>query len=119
MKFYAKQLPTDRWGIYCGSRLLATVACQLTCETILSNLSNGRRDVSRGEYNTLYNLPDEHDERAQKRAVTVLTAPQTSERLIELQLAEALSSQTLKVKDLEAAVIRAQKHRASLVGVST
>lgn len=57
MNFSTQQLPSGKWGIYSDSRLLATVSCQKTCQTIFSNLLTGRRDAPCNDANALYQLP--------------------------------------------------------------
>lgn len=64
MAFYAEQLPSGRWGIYSEqsedkeTRLMATVACQTTCATIMANLKSGRRDAPTSDLSQLYQVPE-------------------------------------------------------------
>lgn len=45
MSFHCKQVSADRWGIYSGTRLLATVSDRATCEAIMANFESGRTKV--------------------------------------------------------------------------
>lgn len=58
MKFSTQQLSSGKWGIYSDARLLATVTNQETCEIILSNLSNGQKEVPAGDSSALYQRPE-------------------------------------------------------------
>ena len=50
MAIYAEQLPSGKWGIYASdddtpnddAALIATVACETTCATIMAKLKSGR-----------------------------------------------------------------------------
>jgi hypothetical protein len=66
MNFSLQQISSDKWGIYSDARLLATVGCKETCEIILSNLANGRKDVPNTHVNSLYqsSLPLENAPKA-------------------------------------------------------
>ncbi|MEL6605136.1 MAG: hypothetical protein AAFP20_18130 [Cyanobacteria bacterium J06614_10] len=57
MKFTSQQLPSGKWGIFSGPTLLATISSQATCETIMANLLNGRRDAPQSDKTTLYQAP--------------------------------------------------------------
>lgn len=57
MHFFSQQISPEKWGIYSDDGLLATVSCQVTCDTILANLQNGRRDTPTSELNALYQVP--------------------------------------------------------------
>ena len=103
MKLFSRQLPSGKWGIYSGDRLLATIGCQATCETIMANLSSGRRDAPVADTNALYQAPKLRSATATSSAVAV------SERLADRQLAAELKAKEQRVKELEEAVFKAQK----------
>ncbi|MEL6471554.1 MAG: hypothetical protein AAFQ74_17655 [Cyanobacteria bacterium J06623_4] len=46
MKFRAAQLPSGRWGIFTGDRLLATIGSQQTVNIILACLPGAQVPVS-------------------------------------------------------------------------
>lgn len=46
MNFVYKQISAARWGIYSGSRLLATVSDRATCEAIMANFTGDRGNGS-------------------------------------------------------------------------
>jgi hypothetical protein len=54
MNFSLQQISSDKWGIYSDARLLATVGCKETCETILANLASGRKDAPSNSLSNLY-----------------------------------------------------------------
>ncbi|MEL6470095.1 MAG: hypothetical protein AAFQ74_10235 [Cyanobacteria bacterium J06623_4] len=58
MKFTSQQLPSGKWGIFSGPTLLATISSQATCETIMANLLNGRRDAPPNDATSLYQAPN-------------------------------------------------------------
>lgn len=58
--FTSKQLASGKWGIYSDSRLLATVASQDTCETVMANLSSGRKDAPANDVDALYQVSLRH-----------------------------------------------------------
>lgn len=99
MAFSKRQLPSQKWGIYSDSRLLATVSSQAVCDTILMNLSSGRKDVPTQGEGALYQVLVPHDTRSNA----------TSATLIDQQLAAELGTQQLKVNELESAVKAVQK----------
>jgi hypothetical protein len=55
--FTAQQLASGKWGIYSGARLLATVGSQEICQTVMLNLSSGRKDVPANDVDALYQVP--------------------------------------------------------------
>lgn len=57
MKFFSQQLSDNKWGIYSGEDLLATVSCADICETVLSNLASGRTEAPKSDVNELYQVP--------------------------------------------------------------
>jgi hypothetical protein len=55
--FTSQQLASGKWGIYSDSRLLATVNSHEICETVILNLSSGRKDVPANDVDALYQVP--------------------------------------------------------------
>ena len=45
MTYKVDKVNASRWGIYAGPRLLATIGCPQTLDTIVASLSKGRNKV--------------------------------------------------------------------------
>ena len=133
MSFHCKQVSADRWGIYSDTRLLATVSDRATCEAIMSNFEKGMTKVpselSAGSQSSKADvaqaLSDVTLEAAKVtetpaiRAVSEQTAAtvkssengqsaQSTHAISDDELAKVLSGKSLKVKELESAVLKAQ-----------
>jgi hypothetical protein len=106
MEFSTQQISPERWGIYSGDRLLATVGCKATCETFMANFVSGRRDAPTDDVNALYQAP-----KLRKESVSQASekSKETPESLIDSRLDAQLSAQVLTVKELESAVLKAQE----------
>ena len=144
MSFTYKQVSESRWGIYNGSKLLATVSDRATCETILANFSSGRRDVPAHAPEKLYQAAQidykrasleaahqvasssEGSFRAAESVETVnsaaigigssassMAAVEKAVQMSDAELAQVLNTQSLKVNELESAVLQAQKSKHS------
>ena len=46
MNFYFKRLPNDRFGIYEGQVLLATIGCSQTCQVIVQMLQARQQETA-------------------------------------------------------------------------
>ncbi len=156
MSFLCKQISEHRWGIYSGSRLLATVGDRATCEAIMANFQNARRETHKETPREMpadrTDLPASFKQTAAHVSASHLSAPDvsaqstdsvkaTATRKNALQfstasgepaedksasqlasmmsdddLARVLNVKSLKVKELESAVLRAQRghHRQRL-----
>ncbi|MGD1899295.1 MAG: hypothetical protein ACFB16_20400 [Phormidesmis sp.] len=91
MAFSSRQISPDKWGIYSEASLIATVSCKQTCETIMANLANGRRDAPASELNELYQVPQlkpKNDLRSQGRPAA---KPSTLKRQSRKKKKEQLS----------------------------
>lgn len=112
MKFSTKQLPSGKWGIYSDSGLLATVDNQSICETIMANLSSGRRDVPINDTNELYQLPRLRRELKQApRLKTALPAEPT----VEVTLVEKVDAKGLAAVMAESGLgVAVQGHSKAL-----
>ena len=134
MSFLCKQVSADRWGIYSGTRLLATVSDRATCEAIMSNFENGRNKVptevssdcqSADKANTaqaLSNITIEAGDItatpaaeaiSEQTAATVELSTehrqeQSAVAISDDDLAKLIAGKSLKVKELESVVLRAQ-----------
>ncbi len=103
MTFSTQQISARKWGIYSGSRLLATVGSWQTCETILANLSSGRRDTPSPDTDRLYQVPASKNTEAEHKTEGENTHPS------DQQIAAELNAKQLKVSELEVAVLAVQK----------
>lgn len=141
MSFTYKQVSEGRWGIYSGSKLLATVSDRATCETILANFSSGRRDVptqspqktyqateidhkresleaahkaSHGK-NTASNVASNvvNSKKSGVETVASMAAVGKATQMSDAELAQVLNTQSLKVNELESAVLQAQRSQRS------
>jgi hypothetical protein len=133
MEFSTQQISPERWGIYSGNRLLATVGCKATCETFMANLVSGRRDAPENDVDALYQAPTLRKETACKETACKETAyeetayketaaqesaaqesaaqesvAKTDELMVDSLLKAELGTQSLTVNELKAAVLRAQ-----------
>lgn len=113
MTFSTRQVSPDKWGIYSGSRLLATTESEVICETILANLSSGRRDSPAGDVDALYQVPVFRNLGKDPEAVSS-QGGSANASLNDQQLANELSAQQLKVNELEAAVRKVQNKQLSV-----
>lgn len=121
MTFISKQLSSGKWGIYNDSDLLATVSSRAICETVIANLTSGRRDLPKEDANALYQISAQirsplkqipvkaqvptsaSDEPERDRSAQLLRSHASSTHSIE----EVIAS--LSEKQLEEALILAQK----------
>ena len=131
MSFLCKQISTDRWGIYSGTRLLATVSDRATCDAIMSSFENGRTSVPVDSQNTSARLQKKTSNVSVKTVTEALSTPVETSDFIQTassgaslsveqpmakpistmsddDLAKVLNVKSVKVKELESAVLRAQ-----------
>lgn len=157
MSFTYKQVSEGRWGIFSGSKLLATVSDRATCETILANFSSGRRDVPAHTPDKIYQADQIDHKRASLEAAHQASTHQASSseettagvvaksadaslkpvgqtvssvaagaaspsptttvekaaQMSDAELARVLNTQSLKVNELESAVLQAQRGQHS------
>lgn len=135
MSFVCKQVSADRWGIYSGTRLLATVNDQETCKAIMDNFESGRTkvptvrqlsadDASQSTPGLSVNLTDtatstpaaQTSSAQSEQTVPVVakasTVGESSGAVVTMSdddLAKILDVESLKVNELESAVLRAQR----------
>ena len=144
MSFLCKQISADRWGIYTGTRLLATVSDRATCEAIMSSFENGhtngssRQPASQRSLRTVStnvstnNISNRRvNSSTQNQPATDLSTAKTSDSgqtassshenlsaeqptakpisaMSDDELAKVLNVKSVKVKELESAVLQAQ-----------
>ncbi len=112
MEFSTQQISPEKWGIYDGDRLLATVGCQATCKTFMANLASGRRDAPEEDVDALYQAPKLRKEIAAQQP-TASTAEAIPQLTVESLLEAGLSTQDITVSELESAVLKAQSNQLS------
>jgi len=136
MSFLCKQLSDNRWGIYSGTRLLATVSDRATCEAIMTSFENSHRAPSAGYAGLKTSLeqtapsiaapnaknvdavdlsvgtqrvrPSAAANLAPDAVKTGKTAAGIAGTLSDEELAKVLNVKSLKVRELESAVLQAQ-----------
>lgn len=142
MSFLCKQISADRWGIYTGTRLLATVSDRATCEAIMSNFESGRTKVPSSKHTNTHsqqpvanisapsistksaNLSTQNKQAVAPSSVEKsglrkpAAAPENGSveqpvakplsTMSDDDLAKILNVKSVKVKELESAVLRAQ-----------
>ncbi len=106
MNFSTQQISPERWGIYSGDRLLATVGCKATCETFMANLVSGRRDAPKNDVDALYQAP------TLRKEIAAQKSGKTDDFTVDSRLEAELSAQSLTVNELESAVLKAQENLA-------
>lgn len=120
MEFSARQVSSDKWGIYSGARLLATVGNPRTCQVILSNLMSGRTSTPVGDDGRLYRAPalsSQIDSSQIDSSQINKTIDKTSKAegdkpdLSDQLLVAELNAQHLKVNEIESAVLAVQKRQ--------
>ena len=142
MSFLCKQISDNRWGIYSDTRLLATVSDRATCEAIMANFQNARKETPADWENlptsskkTVFDISASKvsasdisakgadsvealvDEDASQPAVSSgepmggKTISQRTRIMSDDDLAKVLNVKSLKVKELESAVLRAQRNQ--------
>ena len=118
MSFLCKQISDNRWGIYAGARLLATVSDRATCEAIMANFQSARRELPVAFTHLKTGLDAETSVVEKNAAQSAVangekaagkTASQRTSMMSDEELARVLNLKSLKVKELESAVLRAQK----------
>ena len=134
MSFLCKQVSADRWGIYSGTRLLATVSDRATCEAIMSNFESGRNRVpsealgdrpganKANAAQALSNVTIEAGDITATPAAGAISAQtaatvesssgyrqeQPAVAMSDEDIAKLLDGKSLKVKELESLVLQAQ-----------
>ncbi len=117
MSFLCKQISDDRRGIYSGTRLLATVSDRATCEAIMANFQNARQGmpVNRTDLQASLRKTASHllasnvFAKGIDSVETAVAEENVSRMMSDDDLVRVLNVKSLKVKELESAVLRAQK----------
>lgn len=121
MSFLCKQISDNRWGIYDGPRLLATVSDRATCEAIMANFRNIRRAIPTAFTRLKTGSDAVETSVVAKNAIQSAavngesavgkTASQRTSMMSDEELARVLNLKSLKVRELESAVLRAQRNQ--------